>query len=80
MSVFEDIDHAKISTILLSAWAFIVPGLTAYIISNPGLILAILTTTIGVKYAAILAPIIITMFLVWYNQHYPGISSTVDGA
>jgi hypothetical protein len=51
------IDHAKISTILLSAWGFIVPGLAAYIISNPTMILAILTATIGVKYAAILAPI-----------------------
>ena len=29
MSVFEDIDHAKISTILLSAWAFIIPGIAA---------------------------------------------------
>ena len=35
MSVFEDIDHAKISTILLSLWAFVVPGIAAYIISNP---------------------------------------------
>lgn len=80
MSVFENINHAKISTILLSAWAFIVPGLAAYIISNPGLILAMLTTTIGVKYAAILAPIIVTMFLVWYNAHYPGITMSTNGA
>jgi hypothetical protein len=39
-----------------------------------------LTTTIGVKYAAILAPIIVTMFLVWYNAHYPGISMPTNGA
>jgi len=80
MSVFENIDHAKISTILLSAWAFIVPGLAAYIIANPGLILAILTATIGIKYAAVLAPIIVTMFLVWYNAHYPGITMPTNGA
>ena len=76
MSVFENIDHAKISTILLSLWAFAVPGIAAFIISNPTYILALLTATIGIKYAAIIAPIILTMFLVWYNQHYPGISST----
>jgi hypothetical protein len=80
MSVFEDINHAKISTILLSIWAFVVPGLATYIISNPTMILALLTATIEVKYAAILVPIILTMFLVWYNQHYPGISMPTNGA
>ena len=49
MSVFENIDHAKISTILLSLWAVMIPGIVAYIIGNPGLILAMLTATIGIK-------------------------------
>ena len=80
MSVFEDINHAKISTILISIWAFVVPGIAAFIISNPTYILALLTATIGVKYAAIIAPIILTAFLVWYNQHYPGITMPTNGA
>jgi hypothetical protein len=77
MSVFENIDHAKISTILLSLWAVMIPGIVAYIIGNPGLILAMLTATIGIKYATVLAPIMLSIILVWYNAHYPGITSSV---
>ena len=80
MSVFENINHAWLSTILLSAWGFIVPGLAYIIISHPAYILTLLSATIGVKYSAILAPAITLMFLIWYNAHYPGVSMPTDGA
>lgn len=80
MSVFENIDHAKISTILLSLWGVTLPVIAGYIFLNQGIIIAILSATIGVKYSAIIGPIILSLFLIWYNQHYPGVSMPTDGA
>ncbi len=54
MSVFENINHVWISTVLISIWGFVVPGVAILIVSHLTVILAFLVSTIGLKYATII--------------------------